>query len=50
MSIIQLAPETKLRSATFSQRNARSFADRSDLIGQAVREIFIIVVVVVFFF
>ena len=44
MSLKQLAPETELRIATFSQRNARNFTDRSDLIGQAVREISIFVV------
>ena len=36
-------PKTKLRSVTFSQHNAQNFADASDLIGQAVSEIFIFV-------
>ena len=36
-------PEPKLRSVTFSQHNAQNFADASNLIGQAVGEIFIFV-------
>ena len=38
--MISLVPETELRSVTFSQRDDRNFADKSDLIEQAVSEIF----------